>query len=257
MDWLQEKIEKHIQAPMRCSAYSYMLDDDEAEEYSYCDCRFPAASLIKVPIMIEVFRRRRAGKMNCSHPIEIYDPVEGGSFYDLPAGSTVTIRELIHHMIVESDNTCANMLIDRVGMEAVNGTIRELGLTQTVLQRKMMDFQAAAEGRENWTSARDMGRLFKLLFEGKCVDAAYDMEMLEMLKKQEDNCILPAQLPHTIPVAHKTGELDGVYHDCGIIYGPKNPFILCLLSEGNTNEAQAIYDLSYLARDIYDKISSQ
>ena len=192
--------------------------------------------------------------MNCAHPIKIYDAVEGGSFYHLPAGTEVTVRELIRHMIVESDNTCANMLIDMVGMDAVNATMQELGLSHTVLRRKMMDFAAASQGRENMTTASDMGRLFELLFNGQCVDGAYDMEMLEILKGQEDNCILPAQLPNMIPVAHKTGELDGIYHDCGIIYDKKNPFVLCILAEGIENEAQGIYDLSYLTRAVYDSI---
>lgn len=254
MDWLEATIEEKVQKPVRCSAYCCILDDDEGAEYVYDNHVLPAASLIKIPIMVEVFRQRREGKLNCSHPLTIQNPVEGGSFYELPPDTKVTIRDLLRHMIVESDNTCANMLMDMVGMDAVNKTIQDLGLTQTILRRKMMDFDSAAKGQENMTSAQDMGRLFTLLFEGKCVDAAYDMEMLELLKAQEDNCIIPAQLPHLLPVAHKTGELEGIYHDCGIVYGRRNPVVICLLSEGNCNEPQAIYDLSYAARAIYDRL---
>ena len=253
MDWLGELIQKKLPPHLRCSAYCCILtDEDDLAEYVHDDHVLPAASLIKIPIMIEVFRRRRELHLNCAHAIPIYDAVEGGSFYDRPAGSAATVRELIRHMIVESDNTCANMLMDMVGLDAVNETMASLGLTQTVLRRKMMDFDAARRGEENVTTVRDMGRLFRLLYDGACVDAAYDMEMLDILKNQEDNCILPAQLPHPIAVAHKTGELDGIYHDCGIIYGRPSPMVLCLLTEGITDEPQAIYDLSYLARAIYD-----
>jgi beta-lactamase class A len=75
-----------------------------------------------------------------------------------------------------------------------------------------------------------------------------------ILSQQEDNCILPAQIPNNVRVEHKTGELDGVYHDCGIVYKPGHPYICCIMTEGFTDEPQALYDLSYVARDIYDEV---
>ena len=158
-------------------------------------------------------------------------------------------------MIVESDNTCTNVLIDRLGMDAVNEEIRRLGMTHTILQRKMMDFIASRDGRENMTTVSDMGRFFSLLSRGHAVDAARDQRMLDILSHQEDNCILPAQLPHTVRVDHKTGELDGIYHDCGLIYAPSGPFILCLMADGVSDEPRLFYGLSYFTRAVYDELA--
>ena len=254
MDWLEATIEEKVQKPVRCSAYFCILDDDEGAEYVYDNHVLPAASLIKIPIMVEVFRQRREGKLNCSHPLTIQNPVEGGSFYELPPDTKVTIRDLLRHMIVESDNTCANMLIDILGMDAINETIQMLSLEHTVLRRKMMDFAAARQGRENTTSVSEMGRLFGLLASGQCLESRRDEAMRLILSQQEDNCILPAQIPNNVRVEHKTGELDGVYHDCGIVYKPGHPYICCIMTEGFTDEPQALYDLSYVARDIYDEV---
>ena len=120
----------------------------------------------------------------------------------------------------------------------------------------MMDFEAARQGKENMTTAGDMGRFFTLLAQGNVVNTTADQTMRDILCQQEDNPILPAQLPHQLPVAHKTGELDGIYHDCGIIYGAKGPIVLCLLASQVKSEPELFYGLSYLTRALYDNLVS-
>lgn len=248
----QAYLKRHpLGSSMHCAVYVRSLQSDQ-KELSWQGRRMPSASLIKVPVMAEAFRQEKEGLISLRDHIKVYDAVEGGSFYYLPAHTEVTVADLVQHMIVESDNTCANMLIDLLGMEHINEEIQHLGLTETVLQRKMMDFAAAAAGKENMTTPADMGRLFQLLHDGACIDEQRDAAMLDILRWQEDNCVIPAQLPGPVPVAHKTGELDHIYHDCGIVYAPFGAFILCLMANHIDDEAQAIYDMSYLARAIYD-----
>ena len=250
--WIEEHLTPYLPAGTDLSVYCRPLDREEPVVYH--ERVLPSASLIKLPVMSAFFRKEKEGAVSFSENLRITSPVEGGSYYKR-GGAMATISELIFHMIVESDNTCTNVLIDRLGMEAVNEEIRCLGLTHTVMQRKMMDFIASRDGRENMTTVSDMGRFFSLLSEGRAVDAVRDQRMLDILSQQEDNCILPAQLPHTVRVDHKTGELDGISHDCGLIYAPSGPFIFCLMADGVSDEPRLFYGLSYFTRAVYDELA--
>jgi beta-lactamase class A len=250
-EWLQRRLCERITGEsMRCSVYC--RDLTTGQELVWNDGIMPSASLIKVPIMIEAFCQAQDGQFDFDGEFAIYDAVEGGSFYDLPTGTVVTGQALVQHMIVESDNTCANMLMDVLGMDRINEKIRQLGLEHTFLKRKMMDYDAVTRGFQNLTTAADMGKLFQLLYEGRCLDHRSDEAMLDILRWQEDNTIIPAQLPHPVRIDHKTGELEGINHDCGIVYAPNGPFILCLLAQGVSDEPQGLFDMSCLAKDIYD-----
>lgn len=248
--WLQQQKEKRLQQPIELSLYCQPLDSQTA--FVDNDRCMPSASLIKIPIMIQAFRQAAKGSISFERVLPLHQIVDGGSFGEKKEGTPVTIRELVQHMIVESDNTCTNILIDLLGMDAINEEIARQGMKHTILQRKMMDFAAAKAGRENKTTASDMGHLLWQLANGNCLGNTLDTAMLQILSCQEDNCILPAQIPHPVRVDHKTGELDGLYHDCGIVWKDKIPYVCCLMADGITDEAQTISDLSYLARDIYD-----
>lgn len=249
---LETYIKMHWRDSAAVSVYCRSLDDDGGVVYR--DRVMPSASLIKVPIMACAFRQEKAGRLSFDETYPVYGCVEGGSFYGVPEGTEVSLYTLVLHMIVESDNTCTNMLIDLLGFNAVNEEIQRQGMVHTLLRRKMMDFEAARQGKENVTSPFDMGRLFLRLASGTCVDAQRDHAMRSILAQQEDNCILPAQIPHVVTVEHKTGELDGIYHDCGIVWKQGRPYVCCLMADGIAHEAQAIYDMSYMARFIYDEI---
>lgn len=219
--------------------------------------KMASASLIKIPIMIEAFNQKNQGKLNFNERFTIRhaDTVEGGSVYNLPDGTVLTIGQLLELMIVQSDNSACNILIDKLKMENVNAMIKKLGCSSdTILQRKMMDFEAAKQGRQNYTNVTDMANILEKLYNSKCLDPKSDKAMLEILKRQEDNTIIPAQLPHHIQVAHKTGELDGMNYDCGIIYGQSHNYILCMMAENVKDEPQVFYDMSTMSLAIYDQI---
>ena len=219
--------------------------------------KMASASLIKIPIMIEAFNQKNQGKLDFNERFTIRhaETVEGGSVYNLPDGTVLTIGQLLELMIVQSDNSACNILIDKLKMENVNAMIKKLGCSSdTILQRKMMDFEAVKQGRQNYTSVTDMANILEKLYNSKCLDPKSDKTMLEILKRQEDNLIIPAQLPHHIQVAHKTGELDGMNYDCGIIYGQSHNYILCMMAENVKDEPQVFYDMSAMSLAIYDQI---
>ena len=127
-----------------------------------------------------------------------------------------------------------DLLIDRLGMDRINGYMQSHGYTHSVLRRKMMDTEAMEAGRENLTSTRDIALLFKRLYRGKCVSPAQDREMLAIYKRQTDNDSIPGDLPQGTAVAHKTGEVNDFRHDGGIVYTPKGDYVLVIFTRDYT-----------------------
>ncbi|NJP06240.1 MAG: serine hydrolase [Chloroflexaceae bacterium] len=174
--------------------------------------------------------------------------------YD-PPGSTYPVRELVARMLYDSDNTAANMLIDHLGGFApVNETMQQIGATQTVLQRRMMDFEALAAGYDNLTSPADMALLFQLLYTGAFPDAAGSQEIINALLQTTDRQKIPAQLPPDVAVAHKIGTLPQVEHDAGIVQLPGQPYILVLMSQELVSNAAGINTIATASRLVYDEI---
>ena len=192
-----------------------------------------AASVIKIPIMVEAFRQFESGKLSPgeTHVLREEEKMPScGALNRMHAGLEVTMRDLVELMIVLSDNTATNILIERLGIAHVNETMRALGLKATVLRRKLFDKEASAAGLQNTVGARDMGILLEKMYEGTLVSEEASREMLEILKNQKLNGKMPFYIkPRGIACAHKTGEDDGITHDVGIVFARK-PFVLCMLS---------------------------
>ena len=199
------------------------------ESYAYhADDPMEAASVIKLTIMAEAFRQFEAGEIDRDRLIAIRKedklPSCGALTY-MHEGIEVTVLDLVTLMIILSDNTATNLLIDLLGMEKINGMIDALGYTGTRMNRKL-----SAQGIQNYVSARDMGRLMEMLLKGELVSPDASREMLAMLGNQRLNGKIPFYLhSRGIPVAHKTGEDDGITHDVGVIFS-QEPIILCFLS---------------------------
>ena len=181
---------------------------------------FPAASLAKVPILVEVARQVEFGMLawDTPYPIPTHAHTKSsGVLADLSPDLRPTLRDLAYLMITLSDNTASNVLLDIVGMDAVNVTMHQLGLYETRIERHFMDMAAREAGQENWTTAGDMALLFSFF----CADVLPGRdEMLKMLLHQNDNASVPAYWSEEIPYAHKTGELAGIIHDAGILHPP-------------------------------------
>ena len=226
-----EKIFERLRAAKGEASLYYrpLADSAPAVEYQ-AELPLVAASVIKIPVMIEAFRQIEAGLLdeNAEYAVlpEMKKPSCGALTY-MHDGLRVTLLDLVTLMIILSDNTATNMVIDIVGLENVNRTLRTCGAEGTVLRRKLFDAEASRRGIENTITARDIGRLLEKLYKGEIVSARASARMLDILSKQRLNGKIPFFLD--CKIAHKTGEDDGITHDAGIVYAAQ-PFVLCLFS---------------------------
>ena len=193
-----------------------------------------AASVIKIPIMVEAFRQFEAGELNplATYRIKPEDKMPScGALNRMHDGLEVTLRDLVELMIVLSDNSATNILIDRLGIARVNATLEAEGLKVTRLRRKLFDKAGMEAGLSNHVCAREIGLLLERMYAGTLVSPQASAEMLEILRNQKLNGKMPFFLkPRGIACAHKTGEDDGITHDVGVVYA-RRPFVLCMLSE--------------------------
>lgn len=214
-----------------------------------------SASLIKILIMVEAFEQFKTMQLSpdTSIAFEETDRVGGaGLLQELPAGTSRTVLELIELMIAESDNIATNLLIDRIGMANINARINALGCADTVLNRRMMDFEAAEAGRENLTSVTDVNRVLTRLHNADCVSSDADSSMCAILGRQTDRCKIPLLLPPLAACQHKTGELPGAEHDAGIILTPKGAYILTIMSDNLTDPERGRQAVARISRAVYD-----
>ena len=190
----------------------------------------PAASTIKIPVMVEVFRQIEAGRFTLSRTVTLQDGDRDygyGSLCDAPWGAKYTVADLLAAMIDVSDNTATNMLIRLVGRQHINHTMAELGLSQTRLGDVI---RSDGDIRELRTSADDMLRLLSLIAARRVVSAQASDEMLQLLEGQRHNTLIPEPLPKNVIVAHKTGTLHDTLNDVGIVELDGAPYVICAFS---------------------------
>jgi beta-lactamase class A len=211
--------------------------------YHKADEPVPAASVIKVPIMIETMEQVKAGQFDLdkTHVLQDAEKTGGsGILQTYPDQSTLTNREVLSLMMTHSDNTATNLLIRELGMDNINQRMRSLGLTQSALNRVMMDTLAAKQGRENRVTAREMNVLLQKIYRQEIATPALCGQMIEILKGNRDQKTFRRLLPPSAIIAHKTGELTYVRGDVGIFYVAR-PFLLSVFVQGTTTpEAERI-----------------
>lgn len=252
---LQTAIENRLQKTP--GIYSLSLQMTNYEHFIHVNPRrLPSASLIKVFIMAEAFRQATSGQIDLSESAQVTADVRVGGagpleFADL--GLAVKLIKLIELMIVESDNTATNILINILGKDSINKYAHSLGCFNTSLERSMMDFAAREAGVDNYTSPADMNVLLRRIYSKSCIDPASDYHMLKILLGQTDKCKFPLLLPQNIPIAHKTGELDGIEHDSGIFLTDP-PYILTIMTCDLPSEEQGRNTIAELSRMIYDAV---
>jgi beta-lactamase class A len=196
--------------------------------------RFPAASVIKIPVLVEALRQAAEGSLRLDERITVRaeDKVGGfGVLKDLESVGELSLRDLLTLMIIVSDNTAANLCIERVGMARVNAGLAALGLRDTVLQRKMMDTAARERGLDNFTTPAETAYLLERLVRREILTAALCDLALDILQRQQVRDRIPLLLPPGTRVAHKTGELAGIRHDVGVIFTDAGPLIIAALTK--------------------------
>jgi len=235
------------------------------------DVVFHAASTMKVPVMIEVFRQASAGKFSLDDQLVLknhFKSIVDGSTYSLsPAddsdqslyartGGKATIRELVHFMITVSSNLATNILIERVGPERVMTDIQRLGVKSMKVLRGVEDGKAFEKGLNNTTNARDLMVLLRAIGQKRAGSAADCDEMIKVLLDQKFNEGIPASLPAGVRVAHKTGSITKIYHDAGIIYAPdRPPYVLVVLTRGFADEQKAHDLVSAISKLVYTAVT--
>jgi beta-lactamase class A len=204
----------------------------------------------KLAVMVEAYRQAAAGGLSldgAAVTIDDEDMLDDGVETD--SGTTLSVREALERMITVSDNSCARALLRLLDTRQVNATAQALGLTNTRINTTLPDAERSAD--ENTTSARDMERLFAGLLRGTVVSPAASAEMLAVLGRQQINDRLPSGLPDGTPIAHKTGNLDGVAHDVGVVTTPFGPRIVVLLTDGFADYADVVALAGAIAHDAY------
>jgi beta-lactamase class A len=232
------------------------------------DKPFHAASTMKVPVMIELFRQAQARTLSLDDPLPIkneFHSIVDGSIYALSEGDdsdkavyaatgrTLTLRELCEAMITASSNFAANLLIEKLGVENIRRTVARLGADGMQVLRGVEDQKAFDRGINNTTTTRGLLVLFEKLANGKAVDVKADAEMIAMLKRQKFNDAIPAGVPAGTPVAHKTGTVTRIHHDAGIVFGPR-PYVLVLLVRGIQDEKKSSALMAQLSKIVSTKI---
>ncbi len=225
------------------------------------DDEFHAASTMKIPVMIELFRQAKAGAVALDTPMPVrnqFTSIADGSPYQLSVsddsdgevykaiGSTLTPRQLCEAMITRSSNLAANILIERLGPGNIQKTTHALGARGMHVRRGVEDNKAFAKGLNNETTVRALAILLEKIANGNAVDREASAEMLAILKRQRFNDAIPAGLPPGTVVAHKTGSITAVAHDAAIVYG-KHPYVLVVLTRNIPDEKvskQLIADIS-------------
>jgi beta-lactamase class A len=214
----------------------------------------PSASLIKIPIMAEILRQVKTGRLSLHQKISVQetDKVPFSILAMLETGNIYSLKDLLTLMMVQSDNTAANLLMNMAGISAINEFITALNLKNTILQRKMMDFEARQAGRENLTTPRDMAWLLELMYRGEVVDEATSAYMIEIMKRQLDNSMMRLFIPDETVIAHKTGELERLCHEAGIVYHEYGDYIFVVFIWDAANNNLARQSIGQIAKNVYD-----
>jgi len=250
-------------------AVAFRMLDGSTELLIDGDKPFHAASTMKVPVMIELFRQAEAGTVKLEDPLPIvneFKSIVDGSTYQLSVGDdsdrevyakvgkTMTLRELCEAMITVSSNFAANLLIEKLGVENIRKTVTRLGADGMQLLRGVEDQKAFDKGLNNTTTARGLMVLLEKIAHGQAVSKAADVQMVEILERQHFNDGIPAGLPAGTTVAHKTGTITRIHHDAAIVYGPK-PYVLVLLVRGLEDQKASASVMAQISKAVWEEVA--
>jgi beta-lactamase class A len=228
---------------------------------------FHAASTMKTPVMIEVYKQAAQHKLALSDSMTIkteFKSIVDGSTYILHAtadsdtnmykevGTKRTLEALVYDMIIVSSNLATNLVIERVGAQNVTQTMRELGANDIQVRRGVEDSKAFRQGLNNSVTAYDLMVIFEKIATGKAVNRQASNAMITTLLNQKFNDAIPGKLPKDVKVAHKTGSIAGVRHDSGIVFMPDGrKYVLILLSKDIKDDQATIATMATVSELIY------
>lgn len=244
-----EKLDPEIQVSMKLQRQSgEVLFERQSQKV------VPSASVIKIPILLSLLsaKDQKQIDLNKKYILQPSDIVGGSGDlqFEIPFKS-FSYKYIAQKMISVSDNTATNILIDKLGFAQIQNNIEVWGMKNTKLNRKMMDFEAIKVGKQNYCTAEEMNNLLLRLLNKELLTKKSSKIALEFLLNCEDRTTIPRNIPANIPIAHKTGTLDYLRGDSGIIFG-KNILIQSVFVENFESLEQAesiigqIAEISYL-----------
>ncbi len=228
------------------------------------DERFHAASTMKVPVMIELFRQIEAGERKLDDTVVVtnqFTSIHDGTPYTLSAtedsdgeiykamGTPLSYRVLVEAAITVSSNLATNILIEHLGAKNVQATVDKMNASGMQVLRGVEDQKAFDAGKNNTTTARGLLTLFEAIGKGQAVSPSSSARMVDILKRQKFVEGIPAGLPPGTPVAHKTGSITRIRHDVGIVY-TNRPYVLVVLTRGIQDPKVADVLIASISREI-------
>lgn len=268
LDAVQRDIESIVKSVQGTFAVAFESLDGKGQLLLNEKVMFHAASTMKTPVVIEVYRQSKEGRFSLDDSLVVtnaFKSIVDGSSYQLDPkddsddsmykklGAKSSIHELIRQMITVSSNLATNLLMDLVEARKVTATMRSLGASDIEVLRGVEDGKAFEKGLNNRTSALDLLAILKAISRGEAVDSAASKEILEILLNQKFNELIPALLPPDVRVAHKTGNITGVEHDSGIVLLPDGRrYVLVILSKDLKDVDAGKKAIALVSRRIYD-----
>jgi len=218
------------------------------------DRRFRAASTIKVPIMIEAYRQIDRGTLTLDDLSSLRDEDRtpgSGVLSRLHAGLELTLADLIYLMIAVSDNTATNLVLDRTGLEAVNATMQSLGMTKSVLGRRMLGYLPKPGDPENWATPRDFARAIHAIVASEAAAPESCVQMLATLEQQGENRRISRFVPAEPEIrwGTKPGDLPGVINDVGFVSSDRGTLSMAVFCENLTDLDTAERTIGLIARE--------
>ena len=233
--------------------------------------RFHAASTMKLPVMIQIFRDADEGLLRPDDSLTVratFPSLVDGSPFEVDkaddsdstlyrrVGGKASIRELLELMITRSSNLATNLLIERVGAARAQASARGLGAWSIQVLRGVEDGKAYRAGLNNTTTARDLGALLAAIAQHRAASPSSCEEMLRILGRQEFNEGIPVGVPPGTRVAHKTGWIgEVVYHDAALVYPPSGSYVLVVLTGGIKEDSVAHNLVADVSRMVWEGVS--
>ena len=258
-------IESTIEKSRAKVAVAFRTLDGKSQWLRHADEPFHAASTMKVAVLIELYRQVRQGTVRLDEPLTVrneFRSVVNGSPFALDphedsetelyraVGETRTLGQLSELMITVSSNLATNLLMDKLGVDNIRAGVHALGADGMNVRRDLEDGKAFEQGVNNTTTAAALQRLMEAIAQGQAVDPESSRQMLAILERQTVNDRIPAGLPPGMRVAHKTGDITGIWHDAAIVFASR-PFVLVVLTRGASSPEAGSELIAEITRQLY------
>ena len=247
------------------------VDESEPRVVIEADRVFHAASTMKVAVLVELYRRAEDADLSLDDRLVVrneFRSIVDGSPYVLDPdddsertlysreGEAVTVCDLVFLAITESSNLATNLLVDLLDPARIDATMDELGCPTLVVRRGVEDDAAWRAGLNNTVTAEGLAELLGAIARGELASPETCDEMLGVLRAQAFNEGIPAGLPDGTPVAHKTGSINGVYHDAAVVQPPGgHEYVLVVLTEGLDEATDAPNLVASIAGAVHDALA--